>query len=76
MDRGSLLAPFWALPGTRAADPYRFFMSVKRFDSIDRSSIPQEFDARKQWPYCPTLHEVFEQGKCASCWVTNNFSSN
>jgi hypothetical protein len=52
-----------------------FFMNVKRFDSIDRSSIPQEFDAHKQWPYCPTLREVFEQGKCASCWVINNLSS-
>ena len=31
--------------------------------------IPDSFDARKQWPYCPTLMEVRDQGSCGSCWV-------
>uniref|UniRef100_A0A8C5GUF7 Cathepsin B n=1 Tax=Gouania willdenowi TaxID=441366 RepID=A0A8C5GUF7_GOUWI len=31
--------------------------------------LPVEFDAREQWPTCPTLKEIRDQGSCGSCWA-------
>ena len=79
--RDKFLERLRSLMGSRAYDPWRYFMTVKRRDVFGRRSsssessgfysvaIPAEFDARLRWPYCPTIGEVFEQGSCASCWV-------
>ncbi|XP_063959356.1 cathepsin B-like [Lytechinus pictus] len=32
-------------------------------------SLPENFDARVQWPNCPTIKEVRDQGSCGSCWA-------
>ncbi|KAG1972439.1 cathepsin B isoform 1 preproprotein [Pimephales promelas] len=31
--------------------------------------LPTNFDAREQWPNCPTLKEIRDQGSCGSCWA-------
>ena len=31
--------------------------------------LPKNFDSREQWPNCPTLKEIRDQGSCGSCWV-------
>uniref|UniRef100_A0A3B5PSC1 Cathepsin B n=1 Tax=Xiphophorus maculatus TaxID=8083 RepID=A0A3B5PSC1_XIPMA len=31
--------------------------------------LPAEFDSREQWPNCPTLREIRDQGSCGSCWA-------
>lgn len=36
-------------------------------DQID--DLPEEFDARVQWPNCPTIKEIRDQGSCGSCWA-------
>lgn len=32
--------------------------------------LPESFDAREQWPNCPTIREIRDQGSCGSCWVS------
>ncbi|XP_053737600.1 cathepsin Bb isoform X1 [Synchiropus splendidus] len=34
-----------------------------------RVNLPDTFDARTQWPNCPTIAEVRDQGNCGSCWA-------
>ena len=38
--------------------------------------LPKNFDARVQWPDCPTIKEVRDQGACGSCWVRNSQPDN
>jgi len=42
-----------------------------RTHKIDPVSIPDSFDARTQWPNCPTVKEIRDQGSCGSSWVGN-----
>uniref|UniRef100_A0A8C9PU20 Cathepsin B n=1 Tax=Spermophilus dauricus TaxID=99837 RepID=A0A8C9PU20_SPEDA len=32
-------------------------------------NLPESFDAREQWPDCPTIKEIRDQGSCGSCWA-------
>ncbi|KAF6093182.1 cathepsin B [Phyllostomus discolor] len=32
-------------------------------------ALPENFDAREQWPQCPTIKEIRDQGSCGSCWA-------
>ena len=38
-------------------------------DLVAAGEIPESFDARTQWPNCPSIGEVRDQGSCGSCWV-------
>ncbi|KAM8832453.1 cathepsin Bb [Spinachia spinachia] len=31
--------------------------------------LPDSFDARQQWPNCPTIGQIRDQGSCGSCWA-------
>ena len=36
---------------------------------IASTDLPDTFDSRTQWPMCPTIKEVRDQGDCGSCWA-------
>ncbi|KAA0185913.1 hypothetical protein HAZT_HAZT007078 [Hyalella azteca] len=39
------------------------------FHFTGSSDLPENFDGREQWPDCPSLREIRNQGCCGSCWV-------
>ena len=38
-------------------------------DITPQKNLPDTFDARTNWPNCPTIQEIRDQGACGSCWV-------
>lgn len=36
---------------------------------LPEKGIPGEFDARKQWPQCPSIGRIRDQSECGSCWA-------
>lgn len=40
-----------------------------KYHNLEAVQLPENFDARQQWPDCPTIQEIRDQGSCGSCWV-------
>ena len=36
---------------------------------LNNKDIPEEFDARSNWPHCTSISEIRDQGSCGSCWA-------
>jgi cathepsin B len=51
------------------ADAHRFQEPALFHHIADEEDIPEEFDSRTQWPECPTIQEIRDQGSCGSCWA-------
>jgi len=44
-------------------------LPVKEDVVVSVQDIPENFDAREQWPDCPTVGEIRDQASCGSCWA-------
>uniref|UniRef100_A0A1I8I7B0 Cathepsin B-like cysteine proteinase n=1 Tax=Macrostomum lignano TaxID=282301 RepID=A0A1I8I7B0_9PLAT len=51
------------------ANPNKPDIPVLSYPGSDIGDLPTEFDARTQWPKCPTIQEVRDQSNCGSCWA-------
>lgn len=61
LDEVKSLMGTWITPGRKTGLP-----EMHRYDIKD---VPDTFDARTQWPNCPTIKEIRDQGSCGSCWA-------
>jgi len=48
------------------AERHKLLTPIEHQVPID---LPDSFDARTQWPDCPTIKEIRDQGSCGSCWA-------
>uniref|UniRef100_H2XP77 Cathepsin B n=1 Tax=Ciona intestinalis TaxID=7719 RepID=H2XP77_CIOIN len=39
------------------------------YHNLEGIKIPNQFDSRKQWPHCPSISYIRDQGSCGSCWA-------
>jgi len=49
-------------------DNYKYRLPIITHN-VENIELPTEFDSRKQWPNCPSISEVRDQGSCGSCWA-------
>ncbi|KHJ41855.1 papain family cysteine protease [Trichuris suis] len=68
--RGMSLADMKALMGAQIDHVESFNFTTDTIGDRIEMKLPEEFDARKQWPECASLISIIkQQAKCGSCWA-------
>lgn len=52
-------------------ESYKYKLPVLYHAIEADEELPTNFDSRTNWPKCPTIREIRDQGSCGSCWVSN-----
>lgn len=52
-------------------DAYKFRLAEQPSNllGLEAEDLPEQFDSRENWPNCPTINEIRDQGSCGSCWA-------
>jgi cathepsin B len=54
------------LMGVRQGGPR---LQVLEHSDVDADALPESFDARAEWPACPSISYIRDQSNCGSCWA-------
>lgn len=47
----------------------RFEQMLPAQPSSIESDLPDSYDSRMVYPFCPTIREIRDQGTCSYCWA-------
>jgi len=67
--RGLTLDDFKAMLGSPVPRKRTAPVSARAAAAAPPPKPPTSFDARVQWPNCPTIGSIQDQGACGSCWA-------
>ena len=72
---GATLGDASKLCGTFTKEDARYFALPRRKPVLTSPAlsgmleVPESFDARVEWPHCPSIGIVHDQSACGSCWA-------
>lgn len=66
---GMTMAEIKTLMGARKQPEETKAPFLKEYDAAEAGKLPANFDARANWPQCPSIAHIRDQSTCGSCWA-------